>query len=102
MVIGEDWRRIPRRARSGGDQKQDRRDAQSSTVGTSNLSRARTARNAGSGRTAFRPHSQFDPVELLFEAVEGVVADLVPIAHLEDGLPGRGQGALVDLFEQLN
>ena len=48
--------------------------------------------------TALRSDSQLHPVELLFEAVEGVVADLVPIAHLEDGLPGRGQGALVDLF----
>src|SRR3546814_8947874 len=38
-----------------------------------------------------------DLVELFLEAVEGIVADVVSIPQIEDGAPGRVQGAPVDL-----
>src|SRR5690242_3989480 len=38
-----------------------------------------------------------EPVQLLFHAVEGVLADLVAVAHGEDGLAGGVDGATVQL-----
>ena len=40
-----------------------------------------------------RPFGHFQPVELLFDLMEGVVADLVAVTHRQDGLPCRLQGS---------
>lgn len=42
--------------------------------------------------------THLDPVELLFQPVECVVADLLLRPHVEDDLPGCGNRSAVNLF----
>src|SRR6516162_1511320 len=45
-----------------------------------------------------RLHAHLQPVELLLQAVEGVVADLLARAHVEHHAAGLGEGAAMDVL----